>query len=408
MRKVLIIGGGVGGPMAAMALKRAGFEAAVYEAREKPSDYAGLFLNLASNGLDALRTLDAHRAVMADAFPAPRMVMYNGSGKRLGEVANGVRLSDGTVSVVVKRGSLQCALADEAMSRGIGVEYGKRLVGYEAAAEGGVAARFDDGSEAEGDLLIGADGIHSRVRRILDPDAPKPAYTGLISMGGFSERCGVPPTPDTQHFIFGRRAFFGYLARPSGEVYWFANVHRPDEPSRGELSAVSPDEWKRRLLDVFSCDVDFIGEIISATTGEIGAYPVHDIPTASTWHRGPAALIGDAVHAVSPSAGQGASLAMEDALVLAKRLRDIPDTKRAFEAYESLRRERVERVVAYSRRIGSSKTAGPVARRVRDLIMPVALKLFANSESHSWMYRHRIEWDEKTATQANISKGATR
>ncbi len=415
-----------------MALQRAGIDATVYEAHDRPADYAGLFLNTTSNGLDVLKTLDAHAPVIEDAFPAPRMVMWSGTGKRLGEVANGVRLPDGTVSVVVKRGQLQRVLADEAMSRGVKIEYGKRLADFEVATDG-VVARFEDGTQAEGDLLIGADGIHSRIRRILDPTAPKPTYTGLltavcsivdpptsrlldissvfpakltvgrgsiipntaVSMGGFAHGSRIAPTPDTQHFVFGKRAFFGYVVKPSGDIYWFANLNRPDEPSRNELAVTSSDEWKRRLLDLFSGDIDLIGDIVEATESDIGVYPIHDIPTASTWHRGPVALIGDAVHAVSPSAGQGASLAMEDALVLAKCLRDIPDTGRAFVTYERLRRERAEKVVAYSRRIGNSKTAGPIARWFRDLIMPFALKHFANPDSHAWMYTYRVDWDEK-------------
>jgi 2-polyprenyl-6-methoxyphenol hydroxylase-like FAD-dependent oxidoreductase len=398
-RKALIVGGGIGGPVAAMALQRAGIEATVYEARDRPDDHVGLFLNTASNGLDVLKTLDAHAPVIEDAFPAPRMVMWSGAGKRLGEVPNGARLPDGTVSVIVKRGFLQRALAEEAMGRGIKIEYGKRLADLEVSADG-AGARFTDGTEAEGDLLIGADGIHSRTRRILDPTAPKPGFTGLLSLGGFSRNPLIPPTPDTQHFVFGKRAFFGYLVKPSGEIYWFANLHRPTEPSREELGA-SSDEWKRHLRELFSGDMDFIGAIIEATHGEIGVYPVHDIPTASTWHRGPVALIGDAVHAVSPSAGQGASLAMEDALVVAMCLRDIPDAGLAFAAYERLRRERAERVVAYSRRIGNSKVAGPVARRFRDLMMPFALKHIASRDSQAWMYRHHIDWEEKVVARAN-------
>jgi 2-polyprenyl-6-methoxyphenol hydroxylase-like FAD-dependent oxidoreductase len=295
----------------------------------------------------------------------------------------------------VKRGFLQRVLADEAIGRGIKIEYGKRLADFEVAD--GVVARFEDGTEATGDLLIGADGIHSRTRRILDPTAPKPTYTGLLSMGGFAHSSRIAPTPDTQHFVFGKRAFFGYLVKPSGAIYWFANLHRPVEPSRKELAGSSSDEWKRRLLDLFSGDIELIGEIIEATESEIGVYPIHDIPTASTWHRGPVALIGDAVHAVSPNAGQGASLAMEDALVVAKCLRDIPDTERAFAAYERLRRERAEKVVAYSRRIGNSKTAGPVARWFRDLMMPFALKHFANPDAQSWVYRYHVDWEEKVA-----------
>ena len=90
-------------------------------------------------------------------------------------------------------------------------------------------------------------------------------------------------------------------------------------------------------------------------------------------------------------------MAIEDAIVLAKCLRDIPGLAAAFAAYTQLRRARVEQIVAYSARIGRTKTAGPVGRRLRDLMMPLALKLFANSTAHASMYAYHIDWDEPIA-----------
>jgi FAD-dependent urate hydroxylase len=237
-KRALIIGGGIGGPVAAMALERAGIEAAVYEA---PADNVGLFLNVSSNGLGVLRTLDVDVVAGADGFPIPNMVMWSGTGKRLGEVANGIRLPDGTVSVALRRGLLQRVLREEAERRGVKVEFGRRLDTYQVGG-GRVVARFTDGSQAEGDLLIGADGIHSTTRRTMDPAAPKPAYTGLLSLGGYRRGTTLPPTPDTQHFVFGRRAFFGYLVRSSGEVWCLVNLPRADEPSRAELASTSTGE----------------------------------------------------------------------------------------------------------------------------------------------------------------------
>jgi 2-polyprenyl-6-methoxyphenol hydroxylase-like FAD-dependent oxidoreductase len=396
-RRALIMGGGIGGPVAGMALKRAGIEATVYEAANAPADYVGLFLNTSSNGLDVLRTLDIDAAGQADGFPMPRMVMWSGTGRRLGEVANGIRLPDGTVSVALRRGLLQRVLREEAERRGVRFEFGKRLDTYHAAG-GEVIASFADGTKAEGDLLIGADGIHSATRQTMDPTAPKPTYTGLLSIGGYSHSTTIPPTPDTQHFIFGRRAFFGYLVRTSGEIWWFANLNRPDEPSRAELAGTSTQEWKRRLLDLFAGDLDRISEIIQATHSEIGAYTVHHLATIPTWHRGPVVLLGDAAHATSPNAGRGASLAMEDALVLALCLRDIPEVDAAFGAYERQRRARAEKVVAYSRRLGQSKTiSNPLGVWIRDLVMPFALRRFANPQAHAWLYTYHVDWDDKIA-----------
>jgi 2-polyprenyl-6-methoxyphenol hydroxylase-like FAD-dependent oxidoreductase len=283
--------------------------------------------------------------------------MWSGAGKRLGEVANGVSLADGTVSACVRRGMLQKTLGDQALDRGIPIQYGKRLDSY-AVTDSGVTARFTDGTEVTGDILIGADGIYSRTRQLLNPDAPRPRFTGMLSIGGYSRVPGLPPTTGTQHFVFGKRAFFGYLVREDGEIYWFANLHRDHEPTRRDLAAVSASQWKQQLLEQFADDLPLIGRIIENTTGEIGAYLVHDIPTSPVWHRGPVALIGDAVHATSPSAGQGASMAIEDAVTLARCLRDIPDITTAFGTYESLRRTRVAKVVAYSKTISSSKAAG--------------------------------------------------
>jgi 2-polyprenyl-6-methoxyphenol hydroxylase-like FAD-dependent oxidoreductase len=289
---------------------------------------------------------------------------------------------------------LHRALRDEALRRGIRIEVGKRLVGVDSQASG-VIARFEDGSRAQGDVLIGVDGLHSRARQIVDAAAPKPRYTGLLSLGGIARNPHVAPTPNAYHMIFGKRAFFGYSARPSGEIYWFANVSRRDEPTKQELSTITPRAWKRELLELFADDAGPARMIIDSADTELGAYPIHDMPSVPTWHKGPIVLAGDAAHATSPSSGQGAAMAIEDAIVLAKCLRDVPETDTAFATYARLRRARVEKIVKYSARVGRTKTAGPIGRRLRDLMMPFALKYFANSTAHAWMYTYHIDWSER-------------
>lgn len=376
-----------------MALQRAGIEAVIYEAYDRPADYVGSFLNTASNGLDALRTLDSDTRVLAEGFATSRMVMWSGTGKRLGEVANGVTLADGKSSITIRRGLLHRALRDEAVSRGIRIEQGKRLVDAKEDTRG-VVARFEDGTEITGDMLGGADGFNSQVRRIIDPDAPRPNYTGLLSMGGCAQVTTLASTPETFHMIFGKRAFFGYCVRPSGKTYWFANPTRRDELTRQELSGISPQTWKEQLLELFADDSGPATEILQATGDELAAYPIYDMPTMPTWYRGRIVLLGDAAHATSPSSGQGASLAIENAVVLAKCLRDLPDPKQAFPAYERLRRGRVEKVVKYSARISRTKALGPVGRWFRDLFMPFALKHFASPAAHAWLYRYHVDWNE--------------
>src|ERR687897_178419 len=248
-RKALIVGGGVAGPVAAMALQQAGMDSVVYEAYTGGADDAGAFLTFASNGLDALRAIEAHDLVMDKGFPTPRMEIQSGTGKHLGNVPNGGTLPDGTVSQTLKRSDLYRTLRDEALRRGASVEYGKRLVDAGITPNGGVVARFEDGTEAEGDLLIGADGIHSRIRRIIDPAAPKARYIPVLNIGGYASDVRVSAKPGTFRMIFGKRAFFGYAVHPSGEVWWFANPPRANEPTSAELAAISTEQWRKMLVD---------------------------------------------------------------------------------------------------------------------------------------------------------------
>jgi FAD-dependent urate hydroxylase len=276
--RALIVGSGIAGPVAAMALRRAGVESAVLEAYDRPADHAGLFLNLASNGLDALRTIGLDLAERVDGHPIPELVFRSGRGKPLGRVRNGVRLDDGTVSECVRRSDLQRVLREEAQAREISIRYGKRLERLEQNA-GSVTAHLADGTSETGDILIGADGIHSRTRQLIQPESPPPTYTGQISVGGYSQLPDLEPTPGSQQFIFGRRAFFGYLVRDGGEVWWFANAAHPVS-STVELASVPPEQWRQRMLDLFADDLPVIGRIIAASSDRIGAHPVFDIATS--------------------------------------------------------------------------------------------------------------------------------
>src|SRR5919112_227729 len=111
-KRALIVGGGIAGPVAAMALGHADMDSVVYEAYEGGAGEVGAFLTFASNGLDALRAIDAHHLVLEEGFPTPRMTIQSGTGKHLGDVPNGGTLPDGTVSQTLRRADLYRALRD--------------------------------------------------------------------------------------------------------------------------------------------------------------------------------------------------------------------------------------------------------------------------------------------------------
>jgi FAD-dependent urate hydroxylase len=384
----LVIGAGIAGPVVAMALQRVGIAATVYEAYETPADGLGGTIGLATNGLDALRALGAHAVVTAAGFPTPRVATWLGSGRRVGGWDAGAPLADGTVTVTVRRGDLYAALRAEALRRGIPVEPGKRLV--DAGCERGrVVAGFADGSEAAGGVLIGADGMRSRTRQLVDPAAPAPSYAGLLGTGGVTAT-DLPSTPDTLNLVFGRRAFFGYTVRPDGTVCWFANLRRRREPSPDELAEIARSGWRERLADLLARDATPAADIVRAAADELVLWPMYCMDPPARWHRGRMVLIGDAAHVSSPTSAQGAALAIEDAVVLAGCLRAGADPPAAFAAYQRRRQARVERVIANARRVNRAKTAGPLRRIARDARMRLAP---ARPEAYAWVYDHRVDLD---------------
>jgi FAD-dependent urate hydroxylase len=399
VRTALVIGGGIAGPAAAMALQMAGIEPVIYEARRSGADGVGVFLTLASNGVDALRTLDAETGTLTAGFATPEIVLRSASGKHLGTTRAGMPLPDGTTSQTLRRADLYRVLHAEALNRGVRVEHDKRLVAAEQTADG-VRATFADGSQARGDVLIGCDGVHSTVRRIIDPNAPAPTYLGLLTTGGYASSVGVDSAPGSYEMIFGKHAFFGYALDPDRDVWWFANVPRRPEPTRGELDGVSGEQWRSRLLELYAGDAGPAASLVHATPELLPMAAIHAVPHLPVWHRDRMMVIGDAAHAPSPTSGQGAALSIEDAVMLAKSLRDQSSVEAAFASFEAERRRRVERIIKWAARVSSSKAAGPLARVVRDAMMPTIMKMTADSKAVRQMFGYHIEWDARARTAA--------
>jgi FAD binding domain len=230
MARVLIIGGGVAGPVAAMALQRAGTDAVVYDAHAPTDGEVGSYLTVATNGIDALRAIGADEGVLAAGFPTPTNMLWSGSGRRLGVVSNGGVLPDGTTAHTIKRARLYRALHQRAATRAI-----------------------------------------------IDPAAPGPRYVGLVNFGGYTPDSAGAAEPGVWHMIFGRQAFFGYVVDPAGGAVWFANVPRP-AVSAAERAATSDEQWRGQLLELFAADRGPASSLIAAGRLELAADNTHDLP----------------------------------------------------------------------------------------------------------------------------------
>jgi hypothetical protein len=151
----------------------------------------------------------------------------------------------------------------------------------------------------------------------------------MIDPGAVTLGLPLAPTNVAMRLTFGLRGFFGYQVVASGELYWFENFGAADQIEREMLDAVPDAVWRQRLRERHREDHAPIPAIIEATEEAIGRWPIYDLSKLPTWHKGPIGLIGDAAYAISPHAGQGASLAFEDAIVLAMCLRDVNEVEQA-------------------------------------------------------------------------------
>jgi 2-polyprenyl-6-methoxyphenol hydroxylase-like FAD-dependent oxidoreductase len=151
-------------------------------------------------------------------------------------------------------------------------------------------------------------------------------------------------------------------------------------------------EWLVRLRDLHRDDPYPVSQILDGHDGDLGAYPIYDLNGVRHWSRGRVVAVGDAVHATSPSAGQGASLALEDAQSLAICLREEADHEAAFARYQAVRQPRADKVVDYARKINSQKRVSKsrVAVAIRDAMLPLFLRRAANDRSNDWLYNYRV------------------
>jgi 2-polyprenyl-6-methoxyphenol hydroxylase-like FAD-dependent oxidoreductase len=344
--RVLVVGGGIAGCAAALAMDKAGFEVVVYEAHPDSGADIGAFLTLASNGMVALAQFAMAQAVASVAFPLTSLRLVGDTGDEIATVPLDGHADPLTRYQCLRRAELGRVLQSALVERGIPIRHGARLDSVDENS-GRVMARFGDGRTAEADLLIGADGLNSVVRSLVDPGVAAPRYVGQRVFYGYTTTAEPPTAPARIDMIRGSTAAFGYAVSPGGETYWFARV-TDERLSTDEIADGSPAHWREMLVPLLRQDATPAADIVAATSDELMVTNAHDLPDVPRWRTGRVLIIGDAAHAASPATGQGASMALEDAVVLAKALRDAGTVDEALMIYERLRRPRVEANIAVS------------------------------------------------------------
>lgn len=335
---VLIVGGGIGGLSAAIAMRRAGHEVLVIERDPEWSVY-GVGIIQQSNVLRAMDQLGVLDQFLDAACGFDAVEVFAPDGAMVARIPTPRLVEDKPANVGIGRRALQTVLGDSAKGLGAQIRLG---VTVENLSDDGskVHVAFSDGSAGEFDLVVGADGVYSQVRDLILPDAERPVFTGQAVW-----RYNLPRPADLDALqAYNGPIGIGLVPIGPELMYIYVTTAEPDNPRypRKGLAAAM-----RGKLVGCAPAIRALAELITDDDGVVYR-PLEGMMVHGPWSKGRVGLLGDAVHATTPHLGQGAGMAIEDAIVLAEELGKHEDVETALKAYRERRFERCRYIVESS------------------------------------------------------------
>jgi 2-polyprenyl-6-methoxyphenol hydroxylase-like FAD-dependent oxidoreductase len=361
MNDTIIIGGGIGGLTAAIALQRRGIAAHVYEAAPELRT-VGAGISLPVNALQVLDRLGIAQEVRRAGATPERAELLDYRGGVLQTIdLRAAEQRYGFATVAIHRAQLHDALLAQLADGTLHLGKACRRIEHDAQA---VRVQFADGSMAHGSVVLAADGVRSAVRRQLFPEAQL-RYSGQSSYRAVV-RAPLPPALEKGgQEIWGCGCRFGFSSIGGGDVYWYATLDSP--PGVTESTAQAKAQLQERFAP-FPAPVSDL--IAAAEAQQLIRTDMYDLPPLASWHAGRVALLGDAAHATTPNLGQGGAQAIEDAWVLAESLARYAEPAQAFVAYQRVRQTKATMIVNRSWQMGKlAHLKNPLGRVLRNALM---------------------------------------
>jgi 2-polyprenyl-6-methoxyphenol hydroxylase-like FAD-dependent oxidoreductase len=359
-----IIGAGIGGLSAAIALQLLGQKVRVFE-RAPELKEMGAGIVLSANAIKALEKLGIADQVRQSGSAVKKAEIRTPDGQLLVNMPVHKQAERyGTYSYLIYRPDLQRILTEKLEPNTI--EHGKKFLRLEQDQEK-VTSFFEDGETLKTDLLIGADGVHSRVRENIVGDSPS-RYSGFTAFRGIShyEDDRFPAELGGGFEAWGEGKRFGFSHLGKGRVFWFAAINAP------QGTFLTAENKRHIALKHFKSWWGPIADVIDSTNEEnILVHEIFDSKPIKKWHKGRVTLLGDAAHPMLPNLGQGGAQAMEDAIILTRCLKQFPkELEQALSLYEQVRIPRVTKIVQGSRMMARiMQLENPVAMKVRNQLL---------------------------------------
>lgn len=365
-RTALIVGAGIGGLTAGLALRQAGWTIRIFERASSPREL-GFGLGVAPNAIAALRTLGVGDVVRARGFEPRRAELRRPDGTVL-KYAELPPEALGGPMIVTLRPALHGALLEAVGTEAITLE--SDVAGF-TATDARVSLKMANGGVAEGDVLIGADGVGSIVRRALHPGEPPPRSSGIVAVRGAVHGVLRHLGHLDAVYYLGRGLESMVIRASDTGIYWFLSMARSLVPSGME----DP----RAILALMSPRFDSTFRVVTAATDDLRYDELVDRDPIPFWGRGIVTLLGDAAHPLLPHTGQGAAQAIVDAVTLGKSLSGVTDIAAALKAYEHERLAKTATLLQQGRRTARIMgTTNPVACYLREAVVRmIPVKPFA-------------------------------
>jgi 2-polyprenyl-6-methoxyphenol hydroxylase-like FAD-dependent oxidoreductase len=362
MSGVAIVGGGIGGLAAAIALQQRGIEAHVHEAAER-LEVVGAGIWMPPNAMAVFERLGLADAIVEAGAPIWRPEIHDATSGALQVVDLAVGKHASTrrwTTVAIHRGLLQDVLASAVAPETLHLG---RVCRALHQGEKQATLVFSDGSEHAAEVVIGADGLRSVVRQALFPNVAL-RYSGQTSYRAVQPFKLPPELTGAGREIWGPGRRFGFSAIDSEQAYWYATLDAPV----GEQD--DPGTLRAHLGAVFREFPQLVRDMVRDGTTGIVRTDLHDFRPLPRWHAGRVVLLGDAAHATTPNLGQGAAQAIEDAWVLAEQMSRAPDPTTAFAGYQRIRMPKARRVTRLSRQLGHlAHLSNRAGRQVRNAVL---------------------------------------
>ena len=343
LNKVLVVGGGIGGLSAGIALRQAGVAVDLVEVTAEYHVY-GVGIIQPANALRALDALGVAGTCIERGSPYDQFDLYQANGTPLGRV--------GTISTShlpshngISRRILHEVLHEQAVATGVQIRMGTTVTDFVNGAES-VMVTFSDGTSGTYDFVVAADGINSKMRQAVFPDCPKPRYTGQSVW-----RYAFPRPPDMPNasMFFNKQTKAGLVPMTKDTMYMFLVSSEGDDWFIKEEDLIP--RFKAHLAQY---SAPAIAELVPCITDPKGVVcrPLETVLLPAPWHRGRILMMGDAAHGTIPQLGQGAALAIEDGVVLGDLVQTQDSVEAVFEGFMRRRFERSRMVVNVSNQIG--------------------------------------------------------